>query len=89
MFNLTQDVMERVADRFQNLVSNEKKARYLPTPGYEVLVFHTKIEYELCNDEKEFKKKIVAKFRDYGHAHAYAHFLLVDNCTIYKAILRA
>jgi len=65
---------EKVQRAVVNLVPREKRdgwARPGKTP-YEVLVFHTDLEYERTESEPEMKKRIVAKFRGYWEALLYA-----------------
>jgi hypothetical protein len=69
IFKATDTVSRGVA----NIVPGIMKR--LAAPGktpYEVLAFHTQFEYETTNDEKDLKKKIIAKFRDYDAALAFA-----------------
>lgn len=59
-----------------------------PTTKFEVVVFFTQIEYDNTWEEKEFKKKIRAKFRAYDEAEKYAQELAMRNI-FYRIILRA
>ena len=64
---------EFVSTTLLNLVPPAKQDHLAKKLEYEVLVFYTKLEYETCELESEFKKKIFAKFRDYNYAMEFAN----------------
>src|ERR1022692_4784824 len=65
----------------------EKRSGKAVTAAYEVLVFYGKFEFDQCNEEKDFRKKIEAKFKNYEFAFNFSRFLSQDP-TICKIILR-
>lgn len=77
-----------LAARFENLVPDDKRGMQ-KTCAFEVLVFHTRVEWEQCDTEKEYKTKIFAKFRCYDHAERYAQSLLLlgPSVTYYHKVL--
>jgi hypothetical protein len=56
--------------------------------AYEVLAFVTEFEWETCNDEKEMKQRIFAKFRFYDDAEEYAQRLVSGNTYYHTVVLR-
>ena len=78
-----------MSERFENLVPAEKRNCLAKGLDYEVLLFATKVEWESCETEKELKKRIWAKFRDYDAAVAYAGRVMAGNTHYHKVLLRA
>jgi len=71
------------------LILVEPKERSLEKrTAYEVLAFVTEFEWESCEEEKEMKKRIFAKFRSYDDAEAYAQRLVSGNTHYHKVVLR-
>lgn len=56
--------------------------------AYEILVFITETEWNNCQDEKEMKKRIFAKFRSYNDAEEYGQKLILNNLAYFKVLLR-
>lgn len=74
-------------DRLAILVEPKERSLEKRT-AYEVLAFVTEFEWESCEDEKEMKKRIHAKFRSYDDAEYYAQKLLLGNAHYFKVVLR-
>lgn len=74
---------------FDNLVPKNKQGVLgkSGTLNYEVVVFHTEHEYDTTETEAEVKKRIMAKFKDYDDALAYAQSKL--NSPVYRVVLRS
>lgn len=80
---ITNEMLERLT-----ILVEPKERSFEKQTAYEVLAFVTQFEWDSCEDEKEMKKRIFAKFRSYDDAEHYAQRLLCGNVHYHKVLLR-